>query len=372
MPVQHCKSFVVSFCLRNRFSQPKGKDDDVAVQPNMSTPFLIVAVVIIVLLINLMSNVQIHSAIGLGHTIQRNFQDPLNIYANSSSSSSSPLPQCLDFNEGGGLDVLIEKADIVYLLAALKAGGSSLREFTNQCFGSAGCIGSGCFGDFINRLEMPKFVAAHTNKKKITELIKETPRNALLIVSYRDETDRLASAIKHVMGWVCQRERAKELIKPLQIERGQRGDVNMKKTCVLDEKEFVEKIIRPRNTEIGGSTLELFSCEFHRSVIENLPNIVMISMESLSTLMGVLKNKYCPDVTVKHKSSEALEKNWAYYLKIKNGTKVLVNDWLVHKGNFLEYILRLKESVTCQGKTRQMEDQVFACPHEAIHNFYLP
>ena len=114
MPVQHCKSFVVSFCLRNRFSQPKEKDDDVAVQPNMSTPFLIVAVVIIVLLINLMSNVQIHSAIGLGHTIQRNFQDPLNIYANSSSSSSSPLPQCLDFNEGGGL-MYSSKRQILYI-----------------------------------------------------------------------------------------------------------------------------------------------------------------------------------------------------------------------------------------------------------------
>ena len=83
-------------------------NDDVAVQPNMSTPFLIVAVVIIVLLINLMSIFQIHSVIGLGHTIQRNFQDPLKINANSSSSSSSSSPQCLDFN-GGGLDVLIEK-----------------------------------------------------------------------------------------------------------------------------------------------------------------------------------------------------------------------------------------------------------------------
>lgn len=280
-------------------------------------------------------------------------------------TTSIEASQCLDFSEGGDLDRLIQKSAAVYFVAAPKAGGSSLGIFTQECFGqSSSYVRPGDIPGLLNQLEMPKFQSFHAGEDQLTQLIKQASRNTLLIVTYREETERLASAVKHVIGWMCQRERFKELITP-QIMKD-----NDRVSCILDEEDVVKKIIVPRKSEIDGSTLETFSCGFHESLVENLPNIVMINMRKLSNLMKLLKPKYCPDVQPKHLSSAALAQNWDYYLKIKNGTDVEINDWLVHKRNSLEYVLRLKSNMSCQGKTRQMEDQVSACPNEVIRNFY--
>lgn len=274
----------------------------------------------------------------------------------------------MDFSIGGDLDRLIENAAIVYLLAAPKAGGSSFAEFTKECVGTGrgGWIDPDDVSSLLSRLEMSKFFARHiTTNDFVNKLIKETPRNALLIATYRDETDRLASAIKHVMGRVCQKG-ANKTITPLAVRKRKNDRIS----CILDEQDFVEKIIKTKHNEIGVSTLETFSCGFHDSLTENNPNIVMLSMNKLSDLMELLRVKYCPSVKVQHLASHIFAKNWDYYLKIKNGTEVEINEWLGHKGNFLEYILGLKRNVSCQGKSRQMEDKIMACPNEVIHNFY--
>jgi len=265
--------------------------------------------------------------------------------------------RCLTFDQGGDLDLLIDEAATVYLLTAPKGGGSSVRIFLQDCFGGE--------QELFDRLKTNKFKGDHVNQKKAVDFFKHSGRKTLFIMTYRDETDRLGSAIKHVMGWMCQRGRAKDVVTP-EIQT-----VGNRSSCMIDETEFVEKIVRTRNTEIGGSTLGLYSCEFHDSLMENMPNLVMISISRLDDLFRLISRKYssCKEETMRL-SSAALAKNWDYYLKIKNGTNVEINEWLGHKLNHLELELKLHGRSSCQGKTRRMEDQILACPNEAIYNFY--
>jgi len=272
-------------------------------------------------------------------------------------------------DHGGNLDRLLDKADVVHLLAVPKAGGSSMKVFLAECLGkSFGSIVFDARKKLLDQLEMSKFNFMHVNiENQAVDLFRYSARNVLFIMTYRDETDRLGSAIKHVMGWVCQYGR--HTVGPTGVTPRNRTEGN-RMACVIDEEEFVEKIIRQKRGEIGGSTLGIFSCLFHGSLEENMPNLVMISMNQLNGLFKLISRKLSCPVEALRLSSSALAKNWDYYLRIKNGTEVEINEWLAHKLNFLESSLRLNENAGCQGKTRQMEDQILNCPNETIYNFY--
>lgn len=265
--------------------------------------------------------------------------------------------RCLTFEQGGDLDVLMDEAAAVHLLSAPKGGGSSTRVFLQNCFGKS----PGLF----DQLKPIKFKGHHVHEPAAVNFFKHSGRETLFIMSYRDETDRLGSAIKHVMGWMCQKGRAKDVVTP-ETQR-----VGNRLSCVINETEFVEKIIKERNSEIGGSTLNLHSCNFHDSLVENMPNLVMISISRLDDLFKLISSKY-PSCKreIPRLSSAALSKEWDYYLKIKNGTNVEINEWLGHKLKHLELELKMHDRASCQGKTRRMEDQILACPNEAIYNFY--
>lgn len=140
----------------------------------------------------------------------------------------------------------------------------------------------------FDELKPIKFKAHHVVERQAVDFFKHSGRETLFIMSYRDKQTGWVprSAIKHVMGWMCQEGRAQEVVTPETQTVGNRS------SCVIDEKEFVEKIVKERITEIVKSTLDLHSCNFHDSLVENMPNLVMISTSRLDDLFKLISSKY--------------------------------------------------------------------------------
>eukprot|EP00584_Thalassiosira_punctigera_P012866 CAMPEP_0172550884 /NCGR_PEP_ID=MMETSP1067-20121228/33393_1 /TAXON_ID=265564 ORGANISM="Thalassiosira punctigera, Strain Tpunct2005C2" /NCGR_SAMPLE_ID=MMETSP1067 /ASSEMBLY_ACC=CAM_ASM_000444 /LENGTH=303 /DNA_ID=CAMNT_0013338563 /DNA_START=181 /DNA_END=1092 /DNA_ORIENTATION=+ len=295
----------------------------------------------------------------------------ISVMKNTSINSNND--QCLSMDHGGDLDRLLDKADVVHLFAVPKGGGSSMKTILAICLG-----GSTKFVDprikLLDQLEMNKFNARHvgTEKHDAADLLRYSARNVLFIMTYRDETDRLGSAIKHVMGERLCKNVGNVTKVPNGVTVHKRTEGNHM-ACIIDEEEFVKKIIQPKMLEIGDSTLGTFSCRFHSSLEEYMPNLVMMSMNQLDGLFELIESKLsCPDRKpwLSAVRKQRVNKTWGYYLRIKNGTEVEINEWLGHKLNFLESSLQLNQEASCQGKTRQMEDRILNCPNEAIYNFY--
>ena len=298
--------------------------------------------------------------------------------------------QCLDFQDGGYLDKLLDEAAVVYLLAVPKAGGSSMAIFVNRCMRTRAGLGfiqnfdfghknktnrNGLDGYFYSPSFMDKptnqaFFVGHAWADMTQSYFQHASTKSLFIISYREETDRLGSAIKHAMKKICHRGLLPSIPKG-SMNPPQKRTEGDRVACVIDEKEFVEEIIAKKREEISGSTFEAYSCQYHDIVEEIMPNLVMISMSQLDALFGLLNRKYnCPDETVHHVNG--FPKNWDHYLRLQNGTEVDINEWLRHNLHHLEFKLKMKDKAraSCQGKTKQMGDQIMACPNKAIYNYY--
>ena len=288
--------------------------------------------------------------------------------------------QCLDFQDGGYLDKLLDEAAVVYLLAVPKAGGSSMAIFVNRCMrtrAGLGFIQNFDFGhgyfyspSFMDKPTNQAFFVGHAWADMTQSYFQHASTKSLFIISYREETDRLGSAIKHVMKKICQRGLLPSIPKG-SMNPPQNRTEGDRVACVIDEKEFVEEIIAKKRGEISGSTFGAYSCQYHDIVEEIMPNLVMISMSQLDDLFGLLNRKYnCPDETVHHVNG--FPKNWDHYLRLQNGTEVDINEWLRHNLHHLEFKLKMKDKAraSCQGKTKQMGDQIMACPNKAIYNYY--
>ena len=169
--------------------------------------------------------------------------------------------QCLNFQDGGYLDKLLDEAAVVYLLAVPKAGGSSMGIFVNRCMRTLAGLGF-MFetGPWHSNFHSPSFMDKPTNQSFYVQhawndmtqsYFQHASTKSLFIISYREETDRLGSAIKHVMKKMCQKGLppmiAKGSMNPPQNRT--EGD---RVACVIDEKEFVEEIIAKKGGEKRG------------------------------------------------------------------------------------------------------------------------
>ena len=58
------------------------------------------------------------------------------------------------------------------------------------------------------------------------------------------------------------------------------------------------------------------------------------------------------------------------YLRLQKGTSdemlMDIHDWLDEKGHILEWTLDMNKGMSCQGKTKHMQEELLSCPDEAI------
>ncbi len=312
-----------------------------------------------------------------------------NVLGTNSGSGTRSGSKCITFDET--MDDLIASSSMVFVTGPAKAALSSIKRFTEKCGGlSAGRMDGRINGSvqnipehylLIDRIEgegegedkdqgryrgvtVPdQLLSFHAeNGKVLIDLMENVPRDALIIYSYREETERLLSAIHHVLEINC---RSKNNITPI---------MNNDTHCVYDETYVVKDVVEPKIYEIGRGAPEIMTCEFYDAIERNFPNMVFMNFKQMDNLQRAITKHQCPeyDEAPFHLNAavDRKEKNQnSILLKLeKDGGMVTVEKWLQEKRAMLEWRLNLKGrgGQQCQGKTRKMEDELYECHDELL------
>lgn len=302
-----------------------------------------------------------------------------NTDATQINQSPSQRDQCLSFDNEMEMDNLISNSKQIFIAMPTKAAGSSLRSFINdKCmkyrandfFFRQQKLGKLKF--IQNSLEIPKVVASHIFKDEdLIHLVQHMTRNTLLIYVHREESDRMISAIQHVVRkrmcssdprWTRTQITNNHNRAFVSIEGG---------NCTITEDDLLNHVITDeRNFEMGNGAPDILTCDFYRAVREHAPNIVFVNYQQADRLMGTISKHLCPD---KHsmaslhdntKERNGFDRN--VFVELSNKDQVELSDWLEKKREVLEWATDLRKKSSCQRQTKMMENSLFSCPHEAV------
>jgi hypothetical protein len=125
------------------------------------------------------------------------------------SASADLLAQSCMSNESSisSLRHLINSTRQVVVVMPAKAAGSSMKYFTYRCNDAIEKMVDNFLNApaawenlLTNSHEMPGVIASHIlAPQKLVDIIRNVPRDTLLIYSHRQETSRLRSAVKYVL-----------------------------------------------------------------------------------------------------------------------------------------------------------------------------
>jgi hypothetical protein len=280
--------------------------------------------------------------------------------------ASSLQPRCLSFNES--LAEMITKSNQLFMLMPAKAAGTSLHEFAIRCFRhtypvDAFAREASYLRSFLtSSYELPKVVASHvSSENNLINLMKHTTDDTLMIFLYRNERDRLMSAIKHIVkSRMCGDWEDKGLSTHL-LNTGDNA-------CIIQEATLVDEIIGKRPAEIAmGAAGRLLTCTFYDTFVDTAPNMVFMHYRHANVLQQLVASQYCPNMkgTAKIDNNDAEKKEEAF-VRLENGTQVLIDDWVHAKRNFLQLTLLMEKDASCRRQTKEIEKSLFACPDELI------
>ena len=196
------------------------------------------------------------------------------------------------------------------------------------------------------QLKMPSMISSHMyTQNNMCHIMKHATDDTLIVYSHRQETSRLISAIKEVIT----------------IAKGG-GQV--------DERNLV-KMIKSKTREIGVGNTQLLTCQQYNCIKDNSPNLVFMHYIKVNQMLELLAKHHCPELLSQKEVRDNIgsEKNpVSVVLKGRNnyGTIVSIDDWLNAKSQMLELVLGMKEDVTCQATTRDIEYDLFSCPDETL------
>lgn len=277
------------------------------------------------------------------------------------------LFRCLDIDKD--LEHLIASSKQVYVTMPAKATGSTMKSLFSKCFGP--------FKDnFINNrshkqeyfqshLEIPSFIASHSYKSEtLKSLIRHATNDSLLIYMYRNELDRLVSAINQVAERICNDPQSDGLV-----------SLNGTK-CVIDEKQLVHKYIIPKKYEIGTGNFRILTCETYGVIDEfRPPKLLFVHYKKADALQELLIKHHCPNKQVTPVAKNVLLlKDKEIYVHLNNtklteghNYEVTLTDYLLKKRNTIAFLLDLyKDEGSCIAKTRSIENALMQCPHNVI------
>jgi len=282
---------------------------------------------------------------------------------------------CLGLGFEEDMDKLLSKYKQVFLLMPTKAAGTTFRAFTRKCMLS---VKLNAFVDhapqlhkfesdvdtaFQSELKMPTLISSHLEKAKyLHEVLQSATDDTLIVYSHRQETNRLLSAIKHV---ITSRSCATKT-KPAGIAMVSESACNV-------EEGFLIETIRKQRAEIGMGNAKILTCETFESIKDNDPNLVFMNYKQAGNLQQLLAKHHCPGVTKEVQANVGSNKKTTVSVVLEggpgnnnNGTLVPLEDWLRFKAPVLEYSLALKRNVSCQATTRKIERELFACADETL------
>jgi len=190
----------------------------------------------------------------------------------------------------------------------------------------------------------------------LIRLFEQTPRDALIIYIYREETDRIMSAVKHIVGLACLGYREMDTEYEMKDEE---------KKCIFKEEAIANLILKPKKDEVGGGASRVMTCRFYEAIDANFPRMVFMNYKQANELQKVLSKYHCPDFNSLVNKKHSID--FDIFVKLqKDGDVVTMNDWLEAKRDKLEWTFDLKDQQQCQGKTRKMEDDLFSCKDEIL------
>jgi len=294
-------------------------------------------------------------------------------HVNLDGSCSS---RCMNLDYDGDMDDILRDKRQFFITMPAKAAGTTLKQFTTKCMKHK------VPDNFINypastkkflthSFRLPSIVASHLlEDKTMIDLVKHGNRQTLIIHIHREETDRLLSSIKHVAtSELCEPSYPRVKFKNVNIKK---FHINRNKThCTFDEEPFVD-LVESGFQEIGFGSSKILTCNAFKAIEQNTPNMVLVHYKQANKLQKLLTKHHCPELldedwypTVAHMASEK-RRDGNVYLRLKNGHIVQLDKWLHEKRDVIEYTLKMKHNVSCQGKMRYMEDDLFACKDEAM------
>ncbi|KAL7426714.1 hypothetical protein ACHAXM_000550 [Skeletonema potamos] len=174
--------------------------------------------------------------------------------------------QCLDLDLNKEMDSLVASAHQVVITMPAKGGGSSMKEFTQQCSNSSkvtelfGFIpianDTNVLKEFlIDSLHVQTVVSSHlSNDEGLIHLAKYPSQKTLLIYIHREESERVISGVKMISQHICQNshQEFKQKYKNIIVAKNSTH-------CILDEGPVVDLIAR-RHREVGGGAPNILTC----------------------------------------------------------------------------------------------------------------
>ena len=163
------------------------------------------AVTIVVLLVSLPIILQ-SSSLGFDKTKDVQIKDaPVGfVDANGSSSGSDSSGQCLDLDSNQDMDSLVANARQIFITMPAKAGGTSMKDFTKLCMKNAVHDNilsiEGLWKDYlVESLHVQSIIASHLYREaNFLRLVNTPSRETLMIHTHREESSRVASAVKQI------------------------------------------------------------------------------------------------------------------------------------------------------------------------------
>ena len=272
---------------------------------------------------------------------------------------------------------LISSTNQVLIPMPAKAAGTSLEDFMDAC---NGMYIKNLRNSFSDPRTYPKFlkdwrkrrtvnvVASHMLDSDIfVDLIRNTPRDTLLVYSHREEGSRLKSAIEHVIWSYCYRERYYKRRVPMGLLLKIEGD-----RCLVSE-EKVLQVIKSKRYEIGMGANQILSCEMFDAIDRYGPNMVFMDYKRANEAQDLMAERYCRNDHAKT-SNVASKKNIEPYIHIGDvGSKedlafdVKLRDWIEERAGTLESELGMNDDATCVDRRRRMEEALELCPGGMVH-----
>ena len=255
---------------------------------------------------------------------------------------------------------MIASTHQVLVVGPAKAAGSSMFYFSSECNNGTSYTYDE-MGKFLRRAsgessltkyyEMPSVVSSHVhNSQTLVNIIKDAPRDTLLLYSHRQETSRLQSAVAQVLSRCGSTKDS--------------GDDDALKregnSCYINEEHLLE-IIKSGKAEIGQSTNNLLTCEVYEAIEDYAPTMAFIDYKKANEVQELISEKYCPSL-LGNPVVKNVADNKQFQVHVKsNATSadVTLDQWLATKSSTLEFALRLNKDATCVSKTRIMEDQLY-------------
>eukprot|EP00537_Pseudo-nitzschia_pungens_P013822 CAMPEP_0172395106 /NCGR_PEP_ID=MMETSP1061-20121228/18127_1 /TAXON_ID=37318 /ORGANISM="Pseudo-nitzschia pungens, Strain cf. pungens" /LENGTH=339 /DNA_ID=CAMNT_0013126591 /DNA_START=93 /DNA_END=1109 /DNA_ORIENTATION=- len=278
------------------------------------------------------------------------------------------IGDCMGLGFTGSLDALLHNVDQVYVSMPAKAAGSSMKKFATTCMnvnivpsinlfnkrpGINNPSGIRPIEEYLTAesLHPPSLIASHLYKDTdFTHLVKHSTRRSLIIYMHRDETSRILSGIT-------------------QVAQVRLCPETQRDACVVPEIELVAAI-KKKTAEIGFGSTEILTCDSYDALDDNAPNFVFVHYKQASRLQKLLAKRFCPiELNQPSAVSNVFSEKAEIRVMLQNidNRTVSLKEWLEAKKGLLEFSLELRESASCQAKTRAMEEKLFYCPDEAFH-----